>query len=329
MLVRSLAVTLVVTAGLAAAPGDRFSQFDLTLPVSPGWSATSSDTTASTGEAAPAEAAPAQAAPKEWEKDAPVSIAMDYALMSDYVWRGINISDYAGEGAEKANHQLGGGFSLDLPWFTIGTYVWSTWFQDQNQVNSAQSDHLQEIDYVFYIGRDIEPISTNIELGWIAYTFPHLEGDGYGTYEVYGKISFDDSVIFGFPILSPYFYWGYDYDLGNNGSWLELGISHDFAGSDLGDIVIVKDLTLTPGIVFGYDMRYLHNFSLTGEGGASNHLANIVYSAALGFDLSSATGMSARYGTIGLGAVVNYSQAVRRDLLNDELYGGFTVAYAW
>ena len=47
------------------------------------------------------------------------------------------------------------------------------------------------------------------------------------------------------------------------------------------------------------------------------------------FDLSSATGMSARYGNIGLGFNITYSQAVRRDLLNDELYGGFTVAYAW
>ena len=34
-------------------------------------------------------------------------------------------------------------------------------------------------------------------------------------------------------------------------------------------------------------------------------------------------------GTFTVGGFINYSQAVRRDLLDDELYGGATMAYSW
>ncbi len=38
--------------------------------------------------------------------DSPFSLGVTYSLYSDYVWRGINRSEYRGEGREKPNHQL-------------------------------------------------------------------------------------------------------------------------------------------------------------------------------------------------------------------------------
>ncbi len=36
----------------------------------------------------------------------PLSVTLSYWLVSDYIFRGINYSEYAGEGREKPNHQL-------------------------------------------------------------------------------------------------------------------------------------------------------------------------------------------------------------------------------
>ena len=36
----------------------------------------------------------------------PVTLDVTYSLYSDYIFRGINFSEYAGEGREKFNHQV-------------------------------------------------------------------------------------------------------------------------------------------------------------------------------------------------------------------------------
>ena len=268
------------------------------------------------------------------ESSAPeLSFSLDYTIVSDYVFRGINFSEYAGEGREKLNHQLSTGIELATKCGTFGGYFWFEWYAAQEKLTPG-SDNLQEVDYVIYWNYDIEQLATNIELGWIAYTFPPSGGDAFDTYEVYTKLSFDDSGWFGTEgaVLSPYVYYGLDYDLGENGSWIECGISHDFALGEIASLAsapVLKDLTISPSLVLGIDHRYLNKFAVAGTGGPSTKLANLNYGLAISYDLSGALGVDPMFGSVGLRGFLNYSQALRRDLLNDEFYGGFSISYGW
>ena len=174
------AVILGAPSPLAADPDDALGRYDLTLPYGVGWAADPEE---------PAGTAAGAAEEEAWKKDSPISLAIDYALVSDYIWRGINFSEYPGEGREKLNHQLGSGFGIDTPIGTIGAYAWFQWYQAQKRINPEQSDHLQEIDYTLSWGYGFDEIGTSLELGWVSYTFPHLSGDAFATYEVYGKVS--------------------------------------------------------------------------------------------------------------------------------------------
>ena len=81
-------LAFAVGSGSAVADPEAAITRDYSLRSTALWSGlgTSSTTTGGTvDDAAPAE---------EWEKDAPVSISVDYAVVSDYIWRGINFSDY-------------------------------------------------------------------------------------------------------------------------------------------------------------------------------------------------------------------------------------------
>lgn len=271
---------------------------------------------------------------EEWSKPDALSFSIDYTLVSDYVFRGINFSEYAGEGREKPNHQMSTGIELATEEYgTFGASFWFEWFAGQKSLTPG-SDNLQEVDYVVYWNYDIEQIATNIELGWIAYTFPPSSGDAYDTFEVYVALSYDDSGLFGTEesVLNPYIYYGLDYDLGRNGSWIELGISHDFALNEVAGLEaapVVKDLTISPSLVLGIDHRYLDKFAVAGTGGPSTKLANLNYGLAISYDVSGALGLDPKCGSLSLGGFLNFSQALRKGLLNDEFYGGMSVSYDW
>ncbi len=270
---------------------------------------------------------------EEGSKPAELSFSLDYTLVSDYVFRGINFSEFAGEGREKPNHQMSTGIELATEYGNFGGFFWFEWFAGQGSLTPG-SDNLQEVDYVVYWNYDIEQIATNLELGWIAYTFPPSGGDAHDTYEVYAKLSFDDSGVFGTQesVLNPYVYYGLDYDLGANGSWIEIGISHDFALNEVAGLEaapVIKDLTVSPSLVLGIDHRYLDKFAVTGSGGPSTRLANLNYGLAISYDVSGALGMDPKLGSLSLDGFLNFSQALRKGLLNDEFYGGMSVSYGW
>jgi hypothetical protein len=282
------------------------------------------------GDESPADASAAP--PPVWEKNAPVTLNLNYTLASDYIWRGINFSEYPGEGREDLNHQITTAFAIETPIGTVGASGWFEWFQGQEHLNPDATNHLQEIDYTLFWNHAISPIGTTIEFGWIAYTFPHLSAESFATYEFYGKASLDDSVIFGVPIVKPFAYWGFDYDNGHNGSWIQVGGSHDFKAADVSElstIPFVKDLTVTPSLAVAFDWRYLNYFAVAGTASPHRKVANITYGLGVTYDLGNALNLSKRSGSVAVGGFLNYSQAVERDLLNDELYGGATLAYSW
>ncbi len=259
----------------------------------------------------------------------PIGLAVDYTLVSDYIWRGVNFSEYHGEGREDLNHQLGVGASYDTGGFgTIAAGFWFEWYAGQTEMDSASDDSLQEVDYTLSWAYDIEAIATSVEIGWIWYQFPQTEGENACTQEWYIALGFDDSCLFGTenPVLNPYVAYYMDVDDNAGGQWLEMGISHDFAFADMGaaQTPVLKDLTVTPSLVLGVDHTYFHD---------STQLANLTYGLAATYDLSGALNIPEKYGAIGLTGFLNFSQALGLghdiDDYDDVLYGGFTLGWEW
>ena len=138
------------------------------------------------------------------------------------------------------------------------------------------------------------------------------------------------TILFG--VLRPYVSWAFDYDLGKNGSWIAVGGDHDFEFGKwpgLGEIPLVRDLTITPSCGIGFDYRYLHRFSVAGSGRASRKVANVTYRLDVSYDVSRAARLRENFGSLKVGGFLAFSQAVRRDLLRDEFFGGLQVAYEW
>jgi len=280
--------------------------------------------------AAAEEPAPSTAPrPAGWSKPIPLSFSVDYTLVSDYIWRGVNFSEYAGEGREKPNHQMGVGVAYETE--KLGTFsagFWFEWFAGQKSLDPASDGHLQEVDYTLSWSYDIESIGVGVEVGWIAYQFPQSGGDAETSYEWYVGLAFDDSRLFGTDegVLNPSVTYYQDVDLAPHGQWLEFGIGHDFALADLGcgQTPVLKDLTVSPSLVLGVDHRYFT---------PSTQLANLTYGLAFSYDLSSALAIPEPYGALSLTGFLNFSQALglKEDLdgYQDEFYGGFTLAYEW
>lgn len=281
------------------------------------------------------------AAAENWEKPIPLSFSLDYTLVSDYIWRGLNFSEYAGEGRERCNHQMSAGVSYDTGSFgEFGFSAWFEWFSGQEAMDPSSDGRLQEIDYTIFWSYDlsnlVEWAPVTFETGWINYAFPQSSGDAYETNEWYVTLSLDDSVLFGTEngVLNPYVSYYLDCD-DVQGSWIELGISHDFAFAEMGmqNTPVLKDLTLTPSFVIGIDHNFMTPPSTSGSG-KSNRLATLVYGLALSYDLSGALNIPEQLGSLALTGFINYSQVPADSLrqsnyMNDELFGGFTIAYEW
>ncbi|MBS3735190.1 MAG: hypothetical protein KGY99_09740 [Phycisphaerae bacterium] len=268
-----------------------------------------------------------------------LSFGVDYTLASDYVWRGINLSEYAGEGREKLNHQMGVSFAVDtepLVGTDLGTVtgsVWFAWYAGQDDTAFAGgSGHLQEVDYTLSWSRDVPGLPVTSEIGWIAYQFPQVGGDdAQWTHEVYVSLALDDEAVFGQDLLNPYVACYLDVD-DVRATWIELGVSHEFTAADLGidGIPGFEPLTLTPSLVLGIDHRYYDRSGVGGSGGTGTRLANLQYGLDAGYDLGAALGLPERYGSLTLNGFVRFSDALHdAGPVGDEFWGGVTIAYGW
>ncbi len=284
-------------------------------------------------------------APPEWSKPIPLSFSLGYTMVSDYVFRGVNYSEFQGEGREGLNHQLSAGTELDLA--RGGAFGFTTWFefyafQENSNFSETSHNNLQEVDYTLYYKYDLsklnEKIPLVVETGWIFYTFNQAKGDAYLTQEWYAKLSLNDASLFGAEdnVLNPYVAYYMDVD-DYQGSWIEIGVSHDFALSKLGckDTPFLKDITITPSAVLGIDHRYYTASNDDGDSllGKGTRLANIVYGLAVKYDLGSALNIPAKYGKYGVAGFVNYSQpladGLRETVMDDEFYGGLSLTFGW
>ena len=283
-----------------------------------------------------------KAAPAEtsgWTKPVPIGFYLDYTIATDYIWRGINLSEFRGEGREKLNHQLTAGVNYDTGDFgTIDFSVWFEWYGANDQTSGVNSDgNLQEVDYTFAWTCDLSKIMPEVPVeltvGWIGYDFPQFSDDPGFTNEYFIGLALDDQKLLGenWFAMNPTLTYYQDLDdvgaLGQ-GSWLEFGISHEFALSDCpttGGIPIVKDLTITPSFTLAMDIGYIDS---------GTRAAAAQYGLDVGYDLGKALGLPEQYGSVSLTGFLKYSDAVADNSsgfanLNDEFWGGFSVGWEW
>ncbi|MFP4104989.1 MAG: hypothetical protein ACLFVU_02770 [Phycisphaerae bacterium] len=276
------------------------------------------------------------------DKPFPVRLGVEYVLATDYIFRGVNFSEYDGEGREDLNHQLSVGAEMDTEDLAgqdlgkIGGYIWFEWYAGQEHLTPEDSSNLQEVDYVLYWRKEFPEMFTEVELGWIAYQFPRESGNARTTYEVYGKLSFDDSPLWEMcgidvegPVLNPFVAYYHDYDV-VKGGWLEIGIHHDIDMKNIEqtkDVPVLRDMIFTPSIVYGVSHRYWDK--AMGNESIATSSANINYGLGVAYDLSSALDIPEQYGKFTVGGFLNYSQALDDSLLNDEFYGGMKLGWQW
>src|SRR5687768_3162418 len=105
----------------------------------------------------------------------PLKLAVSYYLLSDYVYRGINFSEFAGEGREKPNHQVTTSINWDFGEFgTLGFDTFFEWYAAQAKLNPfGGGQNLQEVDYIIWWRYPISAICTDLTLAYQFYVFPN------------------------------------------------------------------------------------------------------------------------------------------------------------
>jgi hypothetical protein len=267
----------------------------------------------------------------------PISLSLSYAVMSDYVFRGVNFSEYEGEGREKLNHQ----FDVNLEFATddygtFGLEAWFEWFGAQHEINPiGGGQNLQEIDYLIYWSYSIEQIATDFTIGYTWYMFPNLgpllEEDGDpgtnndgNTQEWWFSLEHNDAWMWKalWPdnedgVLNPSFLFAHD--IGSIlGVWMELGISHEFA------IPGVDNFTITPGYTLLFDCNYwTDGFKLTGD----------QWSLDLAYDLTPVLQLPDWAGELGVGCSLYFFNAYgnpeNSGTVQDEFFGGLNIGWSW
>ena len=304
------------------------------------------------GQAAPAEPA-TQPVTREQVEEAqeeepglPISLGASYYLLSDYVFRGINFSEYQGEGREKPNHQMTTFLSWDTgTWGTLGFDTFFEWYADQEKLNPyGGAANIQEIDYTLRWTYGVEPIDTDVTLGYTFYTFPNLANllrkdrlrgndNDDRTSEWWFRLNHNDAWAWKwlFPdnedgVLNPYFLFAQDVGIGAGAVWMETGISHPFT------IPGVDNLTITPAYTITADGGYLARL----RGSSHNDYLRLAYDQlALNttYDLTPVLHLPKWAGTVSISGLLYFNNALGTaeddGTINDEFFGGMSVNWAW
>ncbi len=339
----SVLVLVLAAPGLALAA----SQADKTFNVQPVALQQQPDQQAS-GQADAGETAQPQIAPRpakelqeapavEPEAAFPIRFSLGYYLYTDYVWRAKNLSEYAGEGREKPNHQMTTSVSYEFKDFgKLGFNTFFEWFAAQRQRNPyAGGDNLQEVDFVVWWEYFFKPISTDITLSYTYDIFPNSaqlnrsdrrignnndDRTQYWTmYLVHNDAWLWKSL---FPdndegILNPSFLFSHDFGT-LAGVWMEFGLSHTFP------VPGIENLSVTPGWKLFTDCNYWsRGFKLAGD----------QWSLITAYNLSKALKLPKAVGELIVTGDLYFNNAFGtmedNGVLHDEFWGGMSVRWNW
>ncbi len=273
------------------------------------------------------------------DESAVLAFGINYAIYSDYIFRGINFSEYAGEGREKLNHQVDAWVEVDLGLVlgqdaeSLGAVTfgaWFEWYADQEKLDpDSGSQNLQEIDYYVSWAFDVDEVDSTLTLGVNFYTIPNAKP--YNTLEWFFKLEHNDAWMWSWlwpakedGVLNPSFTYFQDLELTPGSGWMEFAFSHEFEVSDL--------VTLTPAYTIAIDHRYLDPVLETGKAG-STRLAYVQYGLNIDYDLSKAMSWSDEAGEWTVSGFLYFQDALGNPehsrLIQDEFYGGVAIDWSF
>lgn len=289
-----------------------------------------------------------------WKKPIPLTVGVEYTLVSDYIFRGINFSEYRrkwgqsdNERVEDPNHQLYVPLELDLGQVgRVGGSFWFEWFAGQEKLTPQSSGELQEVDYNVYYAYLIEPIGLDVTVGFMWYHFPRLTGDGRTTQEIQANLAWDDSILWRAlgcdvdeAVLNPYLFFAHDLDLAPSGHYWEFGLSHEFPFRELGmeGVPVAENFSITPSWAMAWHHNWLNKFTVDyrfqdGWKSRSNTsgLVNMVWGLDMTYDLKEQFDVPDRYcGAMYVNGFLRYSQDLADAYIRDEIWGGVSVGYEW
>jgi hypothetical protein len=287
-----------------------------------------------------AEKAKVEQAPETVPEPArPFSLAVSYYLMSDYVFRGVNYSEFAREGREKLNHQLS--TSIDVPLGKEGKFgdfgfdTFFEWYSAQKSLNGNGSD-FQEVDFGLRYSYDVSAIKTKVTVGWTVFNYPHIVSPRHDrSNEWWFRFDHNDAWMWRWTgykgeegILNPSFFMAQDmgYILGQ---WYEIGLSHPFE--------VVKNVTWTPKLIFAFDGGYMMPAINGGKGTGEFEYAYTQPGMEIKYDMTELLHLPKWAGSIYISGNLYYNfvseverdRANNRPLVKDLLFGGMSVGWNW
>ena len=143
-------------------------------------------------------------------------------------------------------------------------------------------------------------------------------------------VGWDDSQVFGRPILNPSVAYYHDVDDIQAGV-LIFEIEHPLVLAEYGaqDCIILKDMVVTPSARLMIDHRYYDKAGVGGTGGIGTRMGYLEYGLDVTLDLTSALNMPKQFGIFTVGGFLNFVQPFHDEspLVNDQLYGGLKVGW--
>lgn len=242
-----------------------------------------------------------------------INLDIKVTYFSDYIYRGVNRSEYIGEvtgrtASNNANFQFDGKLSFDLGKFPhpfIGIFT--------NVLDSDPVSNFQEVRPYFGFDWPVRPLV--ISVGNSLYEFP--DRGELNTSEVWLNVKLDDSVLLKSdqPLLSPYIFVAYDYDL-YEGWYLEGGISHDFTIEKTG-------ITLTPLARIAY---VINNPQFSDRGESDSGFQHWEVGIVGKYSLNNLLNIPLRYGQWSLNGYLFYTNSIDSELrAEDTVWGGFGI----
>jgi len=275
----------------------------------------------------------------EESSSSPFSFGLEYSLYSDYIFRGINFSEFPREGRERLNHQLSIDFGVDLGLLfdrdagslgTLSLNTWFEWFAAQKTIDPlAGGQNLQEVDYSIAWSYDIESIATTLSLGYVFFSFPNAKAANTQEWTI--SLEHNDAWMWKWlwpknedGVLNPSIFYVMDVVAAPGGSWLELGISHGFQ--------VAENMMLTPSVTAAIDHRYLDPILGTGRGG-STRFAYVQYGLNIGYDLSAALRLPEKVGSWSMSGFLYFNDALGSaedsSMIQDEFFGGVSIGWSF
>ncbi len=255
-----------------------------------------------------------------------VHLGLDVSYLSDYIYRGIDEGNrIAAERAigdtvprpdfreTAANVQVDAQLTFDLgkaPHPFVGVFV--------NTFDADPESRFQEIRPFLGFELTLRPII--FTAGHTSYIYP--DRDQLNTTEVFGKIAIDDSYFLRAdePILSPYVYAAYDYDL-YDAAYVEVGVEHDFIIEGTG-IVLTAQASIA----------YVNGHELYVEADAEEDAGFQHYQLGLigSYRLNPLLNIPNRLGDWTLKGYLFYTDGIENDLRADtELWGGAGIGFSY